>query len=76
MNTPPSNNHSTPQAPAMPFWSSMSLEDLATQQGIGPVTDLDQLAELWPGDDEQDDLLEHLLAERAHRRNSFGEAKP
>lgn len=57
---------------ARSFWSSLSLTELAEAQGIAPVDDLEALAALWPSDDDPDELLEHLLAERAARRRMVG----
>ena len=50
------------------FWRSFSLEELAEQQGVSQVEDLDELSALWPVDDDPDEFLRHLLAERAARR--------
>ena len=55
---------------ASPFWESMSLEELAEQQGVAAVDNLDEIAALWPGDDDPDDLLAHILDERRARRRS------
>ncbi len=57
---------------ARSFWSSLSLTELAEAQGIAPVDDLEALAALWPSDDDPDELLKHLLAERAARRRMVG----
>jgi hypothetical protein len=53
-----------------PFWESLSLDELAQRQGVGPVTDLDEISALWPVDDDPDELVEHVLSERAARRTS------
>ena len=53
---------------ASSFWESISLEDLAKQQQVSAVDDLDETADLWPTDDDPDELLLYLLAERAERR--------
>ena len=53
---------------ARSFWSSLSLSELAEAQGIAPVDDLEALAALWPSDDDPDELLAHVLADRAARR--------
>ena len=53
---------------AFPFWSSSSLEELAEQQKVAPIKDLDEISELWPVDDDPDKLLDHILAERSARR--------
>ncbi|MBE0616953.1 MAG: hypothetical protein IH608_03355 [Proteobacteria bacterium] len=51
-----------------PFWTTTPLADLARQQAVGPVQDLDELAALWPADDDPEALLRYVLAERAERR--------
>jgi hypothetical protein len=53
---------------ATPFWKSLSLDELADQQGVSPVSDLDEISALWPVDDDPDDLLRHVLHEREVRR--------
>lgn len=58
---------------AMPFWTSLSLDELAEQQGVCPVSDLDAISNLWPADDDADDLLQHVLHERAVRRSLSAE---
>jgi len=50
------------------FWSPLSLNELAEQQGVLPADDLDSISELWPADDDPDALLDHILAERSARR--------
>ena len=52
---------------ASSFWESISLEDLAKQRRVSAVDDLDETADLWPADDNPDDLLQYILAERAER---------
>ena len=54
------------------FWSSWSLTELAEAQGVAPVEDLESLAALWPSDDDADEMLAHVLAERAARRRVAG----
>ena len=54
------------------FWSSLSLTELAEAQGVVPVEDLEGISELWPADDNPDDVLAHVLAERAARRQAAG----
>ena len=51
-----------------PFWESLSLQHLIDQQGVAPVTDLDEISDLWPVDDDPDELLGHVLRERGSRR--------
>jgi hypothetical protein len=53
---------------AAPFWKSLSLEELAEQQGVAAVSDLDAISALWPVDDDPDELLRHILHEREARR--------
>lgn len=50
------------------FWKPPSLDELAERQGILPVTDLDELCDLWPEDGDPDEFLTHVLSERAARR--------
>ena len=50
------------------FWQSLSLEELAEQQGVTPVEDLKEVAQLWPVDDDPDELLRFILEERRARR--------
>lgn len=50
------------------FWSSLPLTALAEAQGVAPAEDLGNIAALWPADDNPDELLAHVLAERADRR--------
>ncbi len=47
---------------------SLSIEELARQQGVSPVYDLDEVSKLWPVDDDPDALLHFILAERRARR--------
>lgn len=58
------------QAHSHDFWHSPSLEDLAEQQGVKPVTDLSALIGTWPGD--VDDDFEKLIEALRHR-NRAGE---
>jgi hypothetical protein len=52
----------------MPFWFSLSLEELAKLQGVGPVTDLDSLGALLPAEDDPDRMIAFFLEERSARR--------
>lgn len=52
------------------FWSSLSLTALAEAQGVAPAEDLGSITALWPADDNPDELLAHVLAERADRRRA------
>jgi len=58
----------TKDAERASFWHSLSLEDLAAQQGVTPANDLDAISALWPTDDDPDALLAHILRERQERR--------
>ncbi|HEV3203483.1 MAG TPA: hypothetical protein VGY77_03830 [Gemmataceae bacterium] len=51
-----------------PFRKSLSLEELAEQQGVKPVDDLQEVTDLWPIDDDPDELLHFILKERRARR--------
>ena len=55
-------------AVVLPFWSTISLEELADLQGVQPATDLDSIGALWPSDDDPDRMLAYLLEERSSRR--------
>jgi hypothetical protein len=50
------------------FWQSVSLEQLAEEQGAGALTDLDSISALWPADDDPDALFDFILHERRERR--------
>ena len=50
------------------FWSSVSLEELAEEQGVGVLSDIGSIAALWPADDDPDDLLDFVLHDRCERR--------
>ncbi len=52
----------------LPFWASLSLDELADLQGVQPATDLDSIGALWPSDDDPDRMLAYLLEERSSRR--------
>ncbi len=58
------------------FWSHASLTDLARQQHVAPVDDLESIAALWPAADDADDLLAHVLTERAVRRQAHRSREP
>ena len=61
---------STPSDRTRSFWSSLSLTEIAEAQGTAPVDDLEALAALWPSDDDPDELLAHVLADRSERRRA------
>ena len=58
------------EAEKPPFWTSLSLEQLAELQGVEPVTDLDSIGALWPADDDPDRMLAYILDERSSRRRT------
>lgn len=58
----------TGEAEKPPFWTSLSLEQLAEIQGVEPVTDLHSISALWPANDDPDRMLAHILDERSSRR--------
>ena len=44
-----------------------ALSQLIAEQGISPIRDLDELAALWPADDDPDALMNFVLTERQAR---------
>ncbi|HEY6330159.1 MAG TPA: hypothetical protein VI756_12545 [Blastocatellia bacterium] len=52
------------------------LNELIEQQNVRPVYDIDDLSRLWPGEDDPDELLEYLLAEREARRRLHPTERP
>jgi hypothetical protein len=55
------------------FWQSVSLEELAEEQGTEVASDIDLIAALWPADDDPDALLDFVLRERGERRRAAAE---
>ena len=55
-------------APPVPG-RTVSLEELAAQHGVTPVSDLTAVGNLWPVDDDPDRLLSFLISERRARRD-------
>ncbi len=47
---------------------SVSLDELAKQQGVSAASDLDEISVPWPADDDPDELLRCILLERSERR--------
>jgi hypothetical protein len=43
------------------------LSRLIAEQGVTPIEDLDELAALWPADDDPDGLMNFVLSERQAR---------
>ena len=68
----PGNEQSTRVNQHHSFWSSLSLDELADVQGVAAVEDPEAIAALWPSDENPGELLEHVLAERAARRQAAG----
>ena len=60
----------TPSDPRHSFWASLSLVELAEAQGVAPVDDLEGIAALFPSDEGPNELLDHVLRERADRRRA------
>ena len=50
------------------FRQCVALSELAAEQGVAPVADLREIDELWPVDDDPDELLDFILNERRARR--------
>ncbi len=48
----------------MAFFNSKSLEELAREQGVGPLAGPEVLAGGWPEDEDLDGFLEEIYAER------------
>ena len=44
-----------------------AIDQLIAEQGVRPIDDLDQLAALWPADDDPYALMDYVLAERQSR---------
>lgn len=55
--------------------AAIALDELIRQQGVSPIRDLDQLSDLWPGDDDPDHLMRYVLEERAERRRLPAESE-
>jgi hypothetical protein len=57
-----------PQSGDRPAAASQTLDELARDQGIVPIANLDELGALWPADDDPERLDQFLSSERARRR--------
>ena len=44
-----------------------ALSQFIAEQGVTPIVDLEQLAALWPADDDPDALMSFVLSERQAR---------
>lgn len=51
-----------------PFCTSLSLDELAKLQGIDIAQEPDVISSLWPADEDPDEMLNHIICERAYRR--------
>ena len=47
---------------------ALTLTQLIKQQGVTPIDDLDALSDLWPADDDPDQLMQYILNERIQRQ--------
>lgn len=48
---------SMPEALNSPFWRTKTFEELATEQGVGPIDDLSRVGGGWPEDEDVDQFL-------------------
>jgi hypothetical protein len=55
-----------------PVREHLTLEELAKQQAVEPVRNLDEIAALWPVDDDPDESLRFILDERKARGDGKG----
>jgi hypothetical protein len=55
--------------------AATALDELIQQQGVAAVSNLDELSDLWPGDDDPDHLMRYVLEERAERRRLPAESE-
>ena len=56
-----------PQKDEVAAKAEYALSRLIAEQGISPINNLDELAALWPVDDDPDSLMNYVLAERQAR---------
>lgn len=47
--------------------AKLDLDRLIVEQGVRPIADLNELAALWPADDDPDALMNFVLSERQAR---------
>ena len=50
--------------------SRKTVEEIAAEQGVGALEDLDEVAALWPADDDPDEFDAFVASERAARRQA------
>jgi len=46
------------------FWEQASIEDLIHRQGVVPISNLDEVSDLWPADDNPNELMKYFEEER------------
>jgi hypothetical protein len=56
-----------PQRDEIAEKAERTIARLIAEQGVGPIDDLDELAALWPADDDPDALMNFVLSERQAR---------
>ncbi len=56
-----------PQSETLETKAQDALQRLISEQGVKAIEDVDQLAALWPADDDPDRLMSFLLTERQER---------
>jgi hypothetical protein len=49
--------------------NALALARLIQQQRVAPIGDLDALSNLWPANDDPDQLMQYILDERKQRRD-------
>lgn len=57
----------TPEKDEVAQKAEYTLSRLIAEQGVTPIDDLDELAALWPADDDPDALMNFVLSERQAR---------
>ena len=57
-----------PQKDEVAEKAEYTLGQLIAEQGVTPIDDLDELAALWPADDDPDALMNYVLSERQTRQ--------
>ncbi|HXU36324.1 MAG TPA: hypothetical protein VN937_08155 [Blastocatellia bacterium] len=51
------------------------LDEMIREQGVSPVSGLDELSDLWPADDDPDRLMRYVIEERRERRSLPSESE-
>lgn len=57
------------------FWAAPSLDQLALEQGVGPLATIDELLSVWEEERLERDPFEELMAERERRRMEASAAR-